>query len=242
MPHVWTWAERDNDVALAELKRAIEIDPVYAHAHSLLAWTYIARTHMGWSPLADVLDPALKAARTAVGLDPDDPWAHLALGYVHMITRRHREAISELAEAVRRNPSFALAHAVLGCAYGYGGAADKGIEHVRLAIRLSPRDPHNATFLSAEGICHFVAGRYREAAELNRRAVEQRPDFVSALRTLAACSAQLGELEEAHRALAEARRLQLGLSAEWIECYHPLVRSEDRTAYVNALRKAGLPE
>lgn len=214
MPHVWTWAERDNDFALRELKRAIEVEPGYGHAHSLLAWTWTARVHMGWSSLSEVIEPALAAARTAVSLDSDDPWAHLALGYVHMITRRYREAISELSEAIRRNPSFALGHAVLGCTFGYGGLGDEGLRHVQLAGRLSPRDPHNATFLSIEGICHFVAGHYEAAAEANRRAVELRPNFVSALRTLAAYSAKIGELEEARRALAEARALQAGLSAD----------------------------
>jgi TolB-like protein/Tfp pilus assembly protein PilF len=242
MPHVWTWAETDNQTATVELSRAIEADPEYGHAHGLLAWTYMARTHMGWSTLGEVIEPATTAARKAVRLDADNPWAHLALGYVHMVSRRDREAIFELREAVHRNPSFALAHAVLGCAYGYSGAGEKGLAHVRLAARLSPRDPHRATFLSIEGICAFVEGRYAESIDLNRQAAEQRPSFVSALRTLAASCSLVGDLEEARRVLAEARTLQPGLSAEWIERYHPLVRAQDRSIYIEALLKAGLPE
>ena len=49
MPQVWTWAEEDSAIALADLRRALAIEPDYARAHSLLAWTYIrARTWVGY--------------------------------------------------------------------------------------------------------------------------------------------------------------------------------------------------
>ena len=41
-------------------------------------------------------------------------------------------------------------------------------------------------------------------------------------------------------ALAEAKRLQPELSADWVEKHHPLVRPEDRAIYIEGLRKAGL--
>jgi TolB-like protein/Flp pilus assembly protein TadD len=242
MPCVWAWAETDSEVALQELQRAIHIDPHYGHAHSLLAWTYMARTHMGWSQLAEALEPAKDAARTAMNQDADDPWAHLAVGYLHMVTRRYREAIAALQESVRRNPSFALGHAVLGCAYACAGGGDKGLEHVRLATRLSPRDPQNAFFLTIEGLCHFVEQRYDESAELNRRAIQQKPTHAGALRSLAAACVKLGAMDDARRFVGEALKIQPGLSARWLEANHPLALPEHRLNYIAALRLAGLPE
>jgi len=93
---------------------------------------------------------------------------------------------------------------------------------------------------SALGLCHFIAGRYPEAARLQREAVTARPHFVSAWRTLASASALSGDREAAAQALAEASKLQPSLSAEWIEKHHPIVHESHRAIYLEGLRQAGL--
>jgi TolB-like protein/Tfp pilus assembly protein PilF len=240
MPTVWTWAGPDNDAALRDLNQAVAIDPGYTHAYSLIAWTHASRAHMGLVRLPEVLEQATGAARRAIELDGQDPWGHLALGYVHMLARRFRPAVEELTQAIDLNPSFALARGILGAAFGFGGEPDLGLEHLRIARRLSPRDAQQAIFLSAEAICHFVAGHYAESADLNRRAVQLRPLFVSAWRSLAAAASLAGDSDTAAAALAEARNRQPELSAEWIEESYALVRREDRALYIEGLRKAGL--
>src|SRR4051794_27067925 len=62
---------------------------------------------------------ALSMAQRAINEDGDDPWAHLAAGYVHVLARRFKPAIEQLTEAVDRNFSFAHAHMAMGTAYAY---------------------------------------------------------------------------------------------------------------------------
>ena len=240
MPQIWTWAEEDSVTALADLRRALAIEPDYARAHSLMAMTYIRGAHMGWVPYADVFGPALESARRAVERDGEDPWGHLALGFVHMLSRNFRPAVDELEEALWLNPNFALAHMVLGAAYGFGGAGDEGLRHLATGMRLSPRDPHQSLYLSASGLCHFVAGRPAESVALNRRAVQLRPRFTSAWRSLAASAGVTGDNHTAATALAEAKRLQPDLSVDWVEEHYPMVRPEHRAVYIAGLRNAGL--
>ena len=133
-----------------------------------------------------------------------------------MLSRRFKPAIEELEETIRLNPNFALGHMVLGAAHGFGGAGDGGLQHLALGMRLSPRDPHQAFYLTACGICHFVAGRDQECATLNRRAVLLRPRFTSAWRSLAASAGIAGETETATTALAKTRQLQPELSIDWV--------------------------
>ena len=147
MPQIWARGEKEIETALDDLKRAIAIKPDYARAHSLLAWAYTTGAHMGWIPYSAVFGLALEAARHSVELDGDDPWGHLALGYVHMLSRRSREAIDELDEALWLNPNFALGYMVIGAAHGFAGTGDEGLRHLAKALRLSPRDPHQ-TLLS----------------------------------------------------------------------------------------------
>ena len=54
---------------------AIERDPQYAHAHSLLAFINIIEHALGWwgdRSAAELRADAAEAARTAIKIDPDD--------------------------------------------------------------------------------------------------------------------------------------------------------------------------
>jgi TolB-like protein/Tfp pilus assembly protein PilF len=241
MPHVWVWAS-EKDIASAQrlLNRAIDIDPNYARAISLLSWTHAARAHLGLADALQELEAGYALARRAVEQDAEDPWAHLSLGYVHMVSRRFQPAVDEAGEAIERNPSFALAHMILGSTYGYGGMPDEGLREAAIATRLSPRDFVQAANLSVTGTCHFVARRYVEAADYQRRAVRLRPHFGTAWRSYAAASGMAGDLDHASLAVSEARRLQPNLTLDWVERFHPIVSPEDRAPYVEGLRRAGL--
>ena len=240
MPHIWTWSAHDTEIGLTLLKRAAEIDPNYARAHSLLAWGYAARAHLGRAEPTAELETALAMARQATDQDGEDPWAHLAMGYVHMVSRRPQLAFPELKQAIELNPSFAFAHMILGSAYGYAGMVDEGLQELALATRLSPRDHLHAATLSTTGLCHLMAKRFAEAAAFEHRAVQLRPHFGTAWRTFAAAAGLAGDVDLAARALSEAKRLQPNLTIDWVERYHPIVRAEDRAMYIDGLRKAGL--
>jgi Flp pilus assembly protein TadD len=117
---------------------------------------------------------------------------------------------------------------------------DDGLHHLAIASLLSPRDFTRSGHLSTCGLCHFMAGRFDEAADYERRAVELQPDFGTAWRTYAASAGKAGRREEAARALKEARRLQPTLSVAWVENFHPIVKAADRLIYIEGLRAAGL--
>ena len=157
-----------------------------------------------------------------------------------MVSRRFDQAVKELSEAIELNPSLAFAHTILGCAYGYGGMADDGLHHCAIAARLSPRDFTEPGNFGSRGVCHFVAGRFADAVECERRAVDLRPHFGPAWITLAASAGMAGDLDVAAHALSVAKQLHPSLSAEWVEKYHAIVRDKDRAIYIEGLRAAGL--
>jgi len=87
----------------------------------LLAWGHAARAYLGRAEPTAELETALTMARRAIDQDGEDPWAHLAMGYVHMVSRRPQPAFSELKQTIELNSSFAFGHMILGSAYGYAG-------------------------------------------------------------------------------------------------------------------------
>jgi TolB-like protein len=242
MPLIMTApTEKGTETAAHLLARAIEIDPNYAQANSLLAWIQAARASFGWGDPSDALAAALLLAQRAIDHDRWDPWGHFVAGYGHTMARRFKPAVEELHEAIACNPSFTHAHDILALAYCYAGRPDECIAELAIAKRLNPRDQHqNAIILSITGLHHLMARRFGEAVEFERRAVRALPSLGTAWRTLAAAAGLAGDAEIAASALAEAKRVQPSLSLEWVEKYHPIVRAEDRTIYLEGLRKAGL--
>jgi len=156
------------------------------------------------------------------------------------VSRRFKPAVQELNEALEQNPNFAFAHMLLGSTYGYAGEPEEGLSHVSLAHRLSPRDHNQAANFSTMGLCHLMARRFNEAEACERRAVQLRPHFGTAWRTLAAAAGLAGHFDAAAEALAQIKRLQPNVSLEWIEKYHPIVHAQDRAMYIEGLRQAGL--
>jgi hypothetical protein len=87
LSHYWRVTRQDNLVAQALLEKAIAIDPNYGQALGVLAATHAFSAHMGWADTATTLPIAERAALAAIRADNEDPWAHLALGYVYLFKR-----------------------------------------------------------------------------------------------------------------------------------------------------------
>src|SRR6185369_11717680 len=121
MPFIWTWVSPNEDAGINLLKRAIELDPGYARARSLLAWIFASRVSLGNMEYERGISDGLTLAQRAIDLDAEDPWGHMAAGYVFSCSRRFGPAVEELNEALQRNPSFAFARVILALAYGYAG-------------------------------------------------------------------------------------------------------------------------
>lgn len=240
MSYYWRATRQDNVVAQALLEKATAIDPNYGRAPGLLATTHAFAAHMGWSPMGDVVPIAKRAAAAAIAADNEDPWAHFALGCVHMLTRLHSESLAEFELALHLNPNFSWAQGYYGLALSYCGRWQEGELAARRALRLSPRNPSAAIFCGIAAYAMFIGGKYDEAMRLAREGIRQRHDFVGAHRVLTAAAGMAGQSDVAAVALRELRRAQPNVSLEWIWREMPIIRETDREHYVEGFRRAGL--
>jgi tetratricopeptide (TPR) repeat protein len=227
------------------LARAIELEPKYAKAHALLAWSVSQQIFMGQAQRADALPLAIAASRTAVMLDDTDPWTHFAAGTVNYTARRTDDAVSSLRHALDLNPSFAVACTQLGGALVFGGRSAEGVEALERGMRMSPLDPFNAQALVWLAFGHYFLGNLAKAESTARAALQERPSYPMGLRALAAALAEMDRVEEARAALAESMRVEGHDSAErfarLLAERIPYTREADRNRYLTALQKAGLP-
>jgi adenylate cyclase len=237
----WRLTKAEGDAAIAILKQAVERYPDYAPARSMLAFMMLLSGYVGWTVgerEAQVKQAAALATRAAK-LDESDPWAYFALGYVAYTMRRTDEAIEQFQRAIDLNPNFAAAHGYLGLSLALDGRSDHSIAHSEQAIRMSPHDPQNAIFFSALAGAHYQAGRYGEAVNFGRKAVQQRSGWSPSHRIFCASLAQAGQIEEARAALDHLKELHPDISIAWIEKHVPYTAGP-MSKFLEGMRKAGL--
>jgi len=119
----------DNAAALAEWKKALEIDPNDARANNGIA---IALSVSGDS------DDAVAYLRKATQINPDFFEAYYNLGLELAKKERVNEAIDAWLNTVRIRPNFAAGHENLGYAFYLQGNFADSLAHLRLALELEP--------------------------------------------------------------------------------------------------------
>ncbi len=240
LSHYSQVTEQDGKIAQELLQQAIAIDPDYSQALGLLGATYAVAAHMGWADPRVVVPLAERAALAAVRLDGEDPWAHLALGGVHLILRRFDDSIAALELALNLNPSFSHAQNAYASALAFSGRWREAIDAVNRAVRLSPHDPFVAFNHGSAALGHYLGGNYEEAIRLSQAAIRLRPGYGSAYRLLVAAAGIAGQTDLAAAALKELRRVQPNASLEWIRTHVPLKNDTDRIHYLEGFYRAGL--
>jgi adenylate cyclase len=231
--------KHDNAAAQELLRKAIAIDPSYAQAHSLLAFSLSLDNSWGWQPSERVLGPAWDAAQTTLRLDVDNPWAHLALGHIHRQRLELQDAVAEFQNAIALNPNFAFAHTHLGLALCFLGQSEDALVELDMAERLSPRDFQAGLNDIGRAIACFVSGRHRDGIGFAKKAVRQSPHSAGAHHLVVVNCALAGALAEARTALQALKRLEpdLALGTLDVAVY---ARDEDRRRYREAFGLAGL--
>ena len=240
MSHFWRVTRADYVIAQELLEKAIAIDPHYGQALAVLSTSHTFCAYNGWSEMATSVPIAERAALAAIRADTEDPWAHHALGCVHVLLRRFDDALAEFELALSLNPSFALALSVYGLALTFSGHWEKAGVATAKALRLSPRDPFAAIYNGIAAHAQFTGRNYEEAMRLARASIRLRTDHVSGYRMLTAAAAMAGQAEIATGALRELRRGQPGFSLAWIAQNLPFKYEADRDHYLDAFRRAGL--
>jgi adenylate cyclase len=240
LSHFWRVTRQDNVVAQALLEKAIAIDPGYGQALGVLATSHMFCKHMGWEDMASAGPVAENAALAAIRADGEDPWAHLAMGCVHLFARRMDDSLAEFELALRLNPNFSLAQGYYGLTLSYCGRAQEAVLAASRALRLSPRDPLLAIYHGIAAYAQFVGRDYDEAMRLARQSLRERGDFVGAHRVLTAAAGMAGQTEVAADALLELRRVQPNISLAWIAKEMPIKLDAEREHYLDGFRRAGL--
>jgi adenylate cyclase len=187
---------RDQNAEARKLfQKAIEIDPLYARAHALVASTYV------WDVMAEFgdesLDEAFDAVRTALSLDHEDAWAHAILGFMLFLQGEDEEAVAEFQRAVALNANDADVAAFWANVLVYLGRWREALDWISKALRLNPHPPR--WYYWYQALALFSGHRHEEAIKAIR---QLGPELTPGHAYLAACYAHLNQINEAISELA----------------------------------------
>jgi TolB-like protein len=227
------------DEAVRAIKRAIEIDPDFAVAHSLLAvlLDYTANDNEPGGP--EQRERAFTLAKRAVELADDESSCHTMLGGFYLDRRSFDLAVRHSERGIEINPSNPWSRADFGIVLTYVGRGEEAIEVLREARRLDPffGPPW---YWRIVGITLFVLRRYAEAIPDLERGVAK--DSATALSMLAGCYAKLGQWDEAQDAKERCLAGTPNATITLLTNRQPFKNPEDTAHMIACLRLAQFPE
>jgi tetratricopeptide (TPR) repeat protein len=199
----WAWNTMGNvyddlgryHEAIAEYKRAIELDPKYALPHTGIGNVY-ARL--------DRHEEAMAEYRRAIELDPKDAYPHNGLATVYARLGRYDDAITEFEKAIELDPKYALLYTGLGNVYYELGRYDDAIAKYERAVELDSKDayPHNGF-----GNVYYELGCYEDAIAEFEKTIGLDPKLATTHTSLASIYRKLGKQTKFERHSQRAREL-----------------------------------
>lgn len=201
--------------ALDLFNQALERDP-----ENLSALTGIGAYHarMGAQVLdTDPMghrDQAIKILRDVLARDPNSSTANGYLGLALNKLPTLPESMKYLQRALDINPSDASAYAQIGNAQIRSGKPAEGLENVRYAMQLSPRDPIMPVWLEFAGNAELELKHYDEAIDYFRSSIALNSGYPRSWAGLVAATALSGQSKDARVALERLKTFAPGLNDE----------------------------
>ena len=222
-------------------QQAHEEDGNWAHPLAGIALTYWYEAKQGWSTdREESIQLGIEFAERAIDVDPDDPDGYDALGNLFFLLHQPDRAIELKQKAIDLAPNDFGPVAGLAVRLTEFGQEQRAIELFEHAMRLSPKHPWWVA--AGYGMALHLAGRKDKALQMYKDAVALNPNHARIYAHLAAVYADLGRLDEAKLAVAEALEHDSTLSASSYLKSHPFHDSERTAWYKDLLLRAGLPE
>jgi adenylate cyclase len=225
------------DAARPFFEQALNIDPNNSEAlagkaaTTLFEYIYAPRADIDYD--AAILGPADKA----IALDRDNIHAYRTKGQYLGVSARPEDAVRALDAGLAIHPNAAALLAMRSSPKYYLRRFEEAKSDIQQAMLLSPRDPAMSQWFNLRADTELGLGRFDEALEDVKRAVDGGYRNIYSYMNLAAAHAFKGEMDEAKAAMADALRLKPDLSIKWVMKHKPVLQFA-----FDELRKAGLPE
>ncbi len=227
-----------NALAKQLAQEAIALDPDYAMPYMVLSSTHQMDVWLGTSKSPkESVAKSMELIQKAIDLDPTYAEAYGHLGFTYSMIGEHDKAVAKAEQAVALNPNSAYTHMRMGHTLRFAGRNEEAIPEYKKAIRLNPIPPTN--YLFGLGLAYCWTGQYEEAIKWCEKAVRQDPDSFLSRLMMTVVYSESGRLEDARAEAEEVLRINPKFS---VDKWKKAAKINDKSPFIGALRKAGLPE
>ena len=229
----------ERGLRLAE--EAIALDPKFPHPYHVMGVLHMIRALSGFSKNPrESLELANKMQRKAIELDESFAVARAVMGFNLLMLRKYDEAIAEAENAYRLAPGSSSVLYWYGTVLTNYGRSQEAVPILKEVLRLEPI-PMNSRLRSLSAALRD-SGQYDEAIECIKKAIQREPNSIVSQLILTSTYAYAGREEEARTGAMEILRINPKFSIEQFMKASPQRDANARERFVQALKKAGLPE
>ena len=197
----------EDDKAIAELEKAIEIDSRFAPPYNMLGYAYREKGDY---------DKAEEAFKNYVGLIPDEANPHDSMADLYTKMGRHEDAIKHYEKAVELNPKFAVSQRKIGTNLMFMGRYDEAREAFRKAMEMEVTPAGRITSKGMFGFSYLYEGKHQKALanadEAIKMATEANLPERAAQIHSGKCRVyiEMGDLDAAEQSIAECKKVVQG--------------------------------
>jgi adenylate cyclase len=238
--------------AIADFKKAAELDPSYGRAYAALAalyweaytryWGLFLGFHRSQQPREEAEQYLAKAMREPT------PLAHQVSSEMLVNAQQYKEAIGEARQAVASEPNDPDGYIALAGALSFAGQPAEALEAVDRAMRLNPHYPSNYAY--QRGLAQFGLNKLDDAAASLERAIAMNRDDYWSQRLLLAVYGLQGRRDDAARLAGTMKTAdRRGVAATFdpltirgVTYWYPFAKPEDAKRFAAGLAKAGVPD
>ncbi len=226
-------------------KRALDLDPSYATAWTMLGWGHlhevdVAMRHASKRSREAVLGSALDCANKALELDPSYADAYCLLAICHLSKGEHDQAIAMSVKAVELAPNHAEVLGVSAITQNKSGRPEWSLELIRKAMRLCPVCP--SWYLWVLGTAYRLTCQIDSAIGAFEAAIKRDADYLAPLVGLASTLGEVGREEDAKTSVSEILRIDPDFSIKKYMDGLSYGDPAESARFEEGLRKAGLPK
>lgn len=243
LPHFHLVTTEENDFAMAELCKAIDLDPEYVPAIALLSLCHVYSVLHGWSASrSGAIREAGRLAERAVSFDPTDPAANLALSWYCLYDDQLERGLTAARTAADQEPNSFVAWCQVGALLAHLCRAQEAYDVLQSVQHMSNRDPWRWWWYMNWGNAYFAGDRYDDAVDVLFKGKELRPSWYGFYVIMAASAANAGQLEIAKQAVDDLLKVLPRASMRGFQRHPTFIEQTVIDALLDGLRKAGVPE
>jgi adenylate cyclase len=228
-------------------EKALKIDPKYAFAAQMLAWTHKIDASFGYTDSKDnSIKLSAELAKKSAAMNDKYPMVHSLFSLLYLIQGNHEKAVQEGKKAITLGPNVAEAYLLFGECLIYSGNFEEAVKMCEMAMRLHPHAP--LYYLGHTLTAYYWVGRYEEALTLAERLIEvgREAGFTLGVVWGHTCSVivkiRLGRLGEARQDADEILKIWPWYNLDYIRSIYFYKDSANMEHWIDGLRMAGIPE